>query len=224
MFKKKPLSRVTRTKEQARASYDRMSRWYDRLAGFSEKKYREAGLALLSVREGERVLEVGFGTGPSLPVLVEAAGKKGRVHGIDISDGMLQAAVSRLKKAGLDERVELIQGDAAALPYGDDVFDAVFICFTLELFDTPEIPAVLHECRRVMKSGGRICIVALSKEGRDRLMITLYEWAHRKFPDFVDCRPIYLRSAMEEAGFKTLKSEGFLMWGLPVEIVGAKKE
>jgi demethylmenaquinone methyltransferase/2-methoxy-6-polyprenyl-1,4-benzoquinol methylase len=224
MSKKKPVSRVTRTKEQARASYDKMSRWYDRLAGFYEKKYREAGLAMLTVREGERVLEVGFGTGPSLPVLAEAAGKEGRVYGIDISDGMLKAAVTRLKKEGLDERVELIRGDAAVLPYGDAFFDAVFICFTLELFDTPEIPEVLHECRRAMKSGGRICIVALSKEGRDRLMITLYEWAHRKFPASVDCRPIYLRSAMEEAGFKTLKAEDFIMWGLPVEIVVARKE
>lgn len=179
---------------------------------------------MLSVREGERVLEIGFGTGASLPALASAAGKDGRVYGIDISNGMRQTAVSRMKREGLEERVELICGDATALPYGNMFLDAVFICFTLELFDTPEIPVVLNECKRVLKSGGRVCIVALSRTGKERLMVTLYEWAHRKFPAAVDCRPIYVQEALEGAGLKIFKAEDYVMWGLPVEVVGAVKK
>ena len=73
------ISRVWRSKDQARNAYDRLSRWYDLLAGWSERPARETGLGLLAAKPGETVLEIGFGTGTSLVKLAEAVGAGGRV-------------------------------------------------------------------------------------------------------------------------------------------------
>jgi ubiquinone/menaquinone biosynthesis C-methylase UbiE len=133
-------------------------------------------------------------------------------------------ALTRVRKAALEERVELRRGDAVSTSFPDGNFDAVFLCFALELFDTPEIPLVLKECRRVLRQGGRLCVVAMSKIGKANLMTRLYDWGHRNIQAYVDCRPIYARQSLEEAGFKIMEAQVMLMWGLPVEIVLAGKQ
>jgi len=217
------ISRVTRSKQEARDSYDRMSRWYDILSGRYESKYREAGLCKLGAGEREVVLEVGFGTGHCILALAQAVGDKGKVYGIDISEGMCNISLSRIENSGLSKRVGLHCGDATQLPFTSNCFDAVFMSFALELFDTPEIPAVLNECHRVLKDDGRICIVAMSKKAKDGMMVKLYEWCHDRLPNYVDCRPIYVRDALEQAGFRVQDVSKMSMWGLPVEIVLARK-
>ena len=215
-------SRVRRSKAEAKTAYDRMSRWYDVLAGSGERQFVRLGLEKLATTEGQVVLEIGFGTGHALVVLAQAVGDSGKVYGIDISEGMLNVAREKLKAAGLAERVELRLGDAAQLPFQDRFFEGIFMSFTLELFDTPEIPVVLAECRRVLRSGGRLALVAMSKKGAGSLTLRLYEWVHEKLPQYVDCRPIFVRKALEEAGFQVIDSESRSMWGLPVEIMVAK--
>ena len=218
------IRRVWRSKDQARSAYDRLSRWYDLLAGWAERPARETGLGLLAARPGETVLEIGSGTGTSLVKLAEAVGAGGRVCGLDLSEGMLRVARRRLGRAGLSGRVELQLGDAAGLPYPASTFDAVFLSFTLELFDTPEIPIVLRESRRVLRDGGRLVVVAMSKDAGSplaRLTVRLYEWAHDRFPAAADCRPIFPARAVSEAGFEVRRQRALSMWGLPVEIVEA---
>jgi demethylmenaquinone methyltransferase/2-methoxy-6-polyprenyl-1,4-benzoquinol methylase len=151
-------------------------------------------------------------------------GKTGKAYGVDISDRMLQITRKRLKKAGLIDRVELFNRDASRLPFNNETFDAVFMSFTLELFDTPEIPQLLNEVRRVLKVKGRLGVTSLSKSKGNSLPIRIYEWIHRKWPKHVDCRPIYLEKALCEAGYIVQKSETHKLLLLPLEIVVATKE
>ena len=201
-----------------------MSRSYDLFAGAFEKRLRNKALARLSIASGEVVLEIGFGTGHCLEQIAEAVGKEGRVCGVDLSPGMLEVSQRRLDRAGLLDRVSLSCGDATDLPYADEEFDAAFMSFTLELFDTPEIPIVLSEIKRVLKPNGRLGVVSLSREDGTSLMLRLYEWMHQRMPQYIDCRPIYVEQALKEAGFHVVHSEKEKLWGLPAKIVvGVKR-
>ena len=103
------ISRVTRSKGQAIAAYDRLSRWYDWLSASSEWPLAKSGLDKLNVSAGETVLEIGFGTGHGLLALANAVGDSGRVVGIDISHGMFKVASNRIARANPSHRIILGQ-------------------------------------------------------------------------------------------------------------------
>jgi len=170
------MTHVLRSKEAARASYNKLSTWYDLIAGGSEKKFREKGLELLNVMPGESIIEVGCGTGHSLLTLSQQVGPAGRVYGLDLSDGMLGQARSRLNRSETGKWTMLLCSDAAHLPFRTESFDALFMSFTLELFDTPELPLVLNECHRVLKHDGRMSVVSLSKKRICCLCLRMAAW------------------------------------------------
>jgi len=214
---------VPRTKEEAKRFYDKISRAYDYFTGAFERKHAERALECLSINEGEAVLEIGFGSGHCLKRIVQSVGETGKACGIDISAGMLEVTKRRLGKAQLIDRVSLCCGDAAKLPYTDNAFDAIFVSFTLELFDTPEISKVLEEVKRVLRPTGRLGIASMSRESGKSSPLRLYEWAHKKWPRYVDCRPIYLEESLINAGYRIRSKEMTRMVGLPIEIIVATK-
>jgi demethylmenaquinone methyltransferase/2-methoxy-6-polyprenyl-1,4-benzoquinol methylase len=224
LYKNNPeISRVTRSHAVAKKSYNRLCKWYDLLSARSEKKFIDLGLQKLKVNEGEVILEIGFGTGYSIVKMAHSVKSTGKVYGIDISEGMFAGTLTKVKKEGVAERVSLICEDAIKLPFESNFFNAIFMSFTLELFDTPEIPIVLKECKRILQKDGRICVVSLSKVGKPRFLIRFYEYIHEKFPKYIDCRPIYCREIIENQGFCIVDILVKPMTGLPVEIVLAKK-
>jgi len=199
--------------------YDRISRVYDTLSDSSEQEARSRGLEMLAVESGERVLEIGFGTGHSLVELARATGTEGEVHGVDISEGMLEMASRRLRDEGLANRVELRLAAVPPLPYPDGCFDVVTLSFTLELFGEDLIGEVLAEVRRVLRAGGRLGVVAMSvppEDEHDSLIERAYKWMHRHFPHIVDCRPIDAETILEEAGFRIDRHETTTIWTMPV--------
>lgn len=210
------VSRVTRSKQAAREFYDRLCRWYDLLSGPDQQMTR-LGLDWLALQPDQRALDIGCGTGAAMRELAGMTGGKARLSGCDLSPGMLARARIKLRREG--ERASLICADAVRLPHGTSAFDAVLLSFTLELFDTPEIPLVLAECRRILKPGGRLVVIALAKTDQPGWMERVYEWVHSRAGNIADCRPIYALHFLEQAGFHACKQLRRSIWGLPVDII-----
>ena len=117
----------------------------------------------------------------------------------------------------------LHRGSALHLPYATGSFDAVFSSFMLDLIDTPDIAGVLDEMQRVLKPGGRVGLVSMSKACAGNVVVKVYERFHRWLPKLIDCRPIYLQHAVEDVGLRCEAQRTRSMWGIPVEIVVARK-
>lgn len=216
------VSRVIRSKISARKTYDRLSRWYDLLSG-SEDWFNTQGIHMVGVHAGDMVLEIGFGTGKTLLKMAQNTGEKGRIVGLDLSWGMIQVAREKAVAAGSENQISFSLGDGAVLPFGVSAFDVVFLGFTLELFDTPEIPRVLSDCLRVLRPEGRLGIVSLISSDHYYPIVSVYEWVHRNFPTAADCRPIPAREYLVQAGFILRDCLRKPMWGMPVEmLVGIK--
>ncbi len=212
------VARVLTTQAETQANYDRIARFYEPLEGIWERRIRSAAVSALHVGPGESVLEIGSGPGYVLVEFGRLAGPDGVAVGIDLSSKMCQLAHRRLSVDSQTVGV-VVQGDGGGLPFDDGRFDAAFMSFTLELFDTPQIAVVAAETYRILRSGGRIAVVSLRKEDPAPLMQRGYEWGHSAFPRLLDCRPIRVGQALAQAGFMIEDDQRLSMWGLPVALV-----
>jgi ubiquinone/menaquinone biosynthesis C-methylase UbiE len=117
----------------------------------TRERLREA----LGPQAGERLLEVGPGTGYYALPVAEWLGREGTLEVFDVQQAMLDHTVGRAREAGLDTIVPT-QGDARALPYGDDAVDGAYLVTVLG--EIPDQKAALRELARVVRPGGRVVV------------------------------------------------------------------
>jgi demethylmenaquinone methyltransferase/2-methoxy-6-polyprenyl-1,4-benzoquinol methylase len=158
--------------------FDRIAGVYDRMnsvmtAGLHHRwRERAAGMAGLSA--GDRALDVATGTGDLAIELARRVGTEGEVVGSDFSERMLELA--RQKAPGL--RFE--HGNALALPYDDDEFDASTVGFGARNFS--DLPQGLREMARVVRPGGRVVILEITTPERPPLSSFFRLWFDRVVP------------------------------------------
>ncbi len=122
-------------------------------------------VSLLNIQADDHVLEVGFGPGVGIQLVSQQA-TNGLTAGVDLSKTMVQVARKRNADAIRAGRVELKQGDVAALPYGDASFDKAFAIHSIYFW--PKATQGLQELRRVLKAGGLLAITVLPKDKWER--------------------------------------------------------
>jgi len=144
--------------EHVAEAYGRWAPVYDLVFGRVFEHGRRASIDAAE-RVGGRILEVGVGTGISLPDYAPG----NRVFGIDISEGMLRKARSRVAELGLAHVEGLAVMDAERLEFPDDSFDVVVAQYVVTAVPNPE--AALDEFARVVRPGGEI--VLTSRVGAD---------------------------------------------------------
>jgi phosphatidylethanolamine/phosphatidyl-N-methylethanolamine N-methyltransferase len=139
--------------EAVKAAYRRYARIYDVIFGAVLQPGRRAVLEALKLKPGERVLEVGVGTGISLPLYPRDV----RITGIDVSREMLEKARARVARAKLTNVDALLEMDAEAMAFPDASFDKVVAMYVVSV--VPQPAKLLEELHRVCRPHGEIFVV-----------------------------------------------------------------
>ncbi len=198
---------------------------YDAGAGFEVEHHAEA-IRLAEIQPGQQVLDVACGTGRGTVGLAQAVGPEGHVDALDLSEAMLDQARAKLAQLGLDDRVHFKTGNARELPFPDATFDLVYNGYMFDLIPLDGFAPILHEFARVLKPGGKLVLVNMSKPDARK---TFYETVYEKGWAVMPCRPVLLSPFLEPAGFTSIRrfyrpSHGLLvsrLWG--TEIVLARR-
>jgi len=121
-----------------------------------DRRWRHALVRDAKVDEGARVLDVATGTGDVALAFCRHS-RVTEIIGLDMSTGMLEVGREKVHRRRLEDRVQLLDGDALALPFVDESFDAVTIAFGLR--NLPDYQDGIAEMTRVLKPGGRLLVL-----------------------------------------------------------------
>ena len=157
-------------------SLNGFSKYYDLVTPAERSRFRRKQIELSRIRPGEKILDVGCGTG-SLPVLARiAVGDSGEAAGIDIAANMISTARAKAKRAGLD--IDFRVASIDNLPYPDGRFDVVTSTMMFHHLPVQIKTKGLREIHRVLKAGGRffLCDFLTPHPLTAPLMFPLFVW------------------------------------------------
>jgi phosphatidylethanolamine/phosphatidyl-N-methylethanolamine N-methyltransferase len=132
--------------------YEKLANVYDLIFGPTLHPGRLVAIDRMAIKPGDRVLEVGVGTGINTSLYPTTC----HVTGIDLSTSMLEKARERVAREGL-KNVRLLEMDAANLTFADSSFDIVYAPYLISV--VPDPVQVVREMRRVCRPGGRIIVL-----------------------------------------------------------------
>jgi phosphatidylethanolamine/phosphatidyl-N-methylethanolamine N-methyltransferase len=132
--------------------YENLAWFYDLVFGPALHPGRVDAIKRMGIKPGDRVLEVGVGTGINAALFPSTCS----VTGVDFSSSMLEKARERIARKGV-QNVRLLQMDAANMKFADDTFDIVYAPYVISV--VPDPVAVTREMYRVCRPGGRIVIL-----------------------------------------------------------------
>jgi demethylmenaquinone methyltransferase / 2-methoxy-6-polyprenyl-1,4-benzoquinol methylase len=160
--------------------YDLMN---DLMSAGVHRAWKEAMVTTLNpprTRQPFRVLDVAGGTGDIAFRVLKRGGAGVHVTLLDINGAMLDVGRSRARKHGLENRIDVVQGNAESLPFPDRHFDAVTIAFGIR--NVPRIEQALAEFRRVLKTGGRFLCLEFSQVDVPVLDKLYDSWSFQAIP------------------------------------------
>jgi len=185
------------------------------------QRFAEQAIAAVGLQPGDTVLDVACGPGTLGLIAARTAAK---VHGIDFSEAMLTIFKDKIAQAGHDH-IELHCGDAQALPYANDTFDAAFSLFGLMFFtDRSKGFAEIH---RTLKPGGRVAVTSWAPMDQSPAMMTMFGALRAIKPELPEPQrsittlenPDVFRQEMIAAGFKDVEisplTQGFAITSIP---------
>lgn len=146
------------------------------LSGGLDRYWRRRALASLQLTGRERLLDVCAGTADVAIGAARRTRGAARVVGVDFSGSMLAHGLTKVRAAGLSARVQLVRGDAMALPVADASVDAATIAFGIRNVQHPD--AAARELMRVLKPGGRLAILEFGTPSNP-IFAPIYEWYSR---------------------------------------------
>ncbi|GMX65232.1 2-heptaprenyl-1,4-naphthoquinone methyltransferase [Paenibacillus elgii] len=143
--------------ESIAPKYDLMN---DILSFRRHKAWRNFTMKKMDVKQGATAIDLCCGTGDWTISLAKASGA-GKIVGLDFSQNMLDVGEEKVRRLGMDKQIKLVQGNAMALPFEDNSFDYATIGFALR--NVPDLVKVIEEMQRVVKPGGMVVSLELSK-------------------------------------------------------------
>ena len=150
-------------KEQIATMFDRIAPKYDflnhTLSFGIDKLWRRKAIRLISAYSPETILDVATGTGDFAIAALKSGATK--ITGIDISKEMVAVGREKIRKLGLEGKIELLTGDSEAIQFPDNSFDAATVAFGVRNFEN--LGRGLDELFRVLKQGGILCVLEFSK-------------------------------------------------------------